>query len=1126
MKWGWGRLFMWYSPPIRAKWIWGLLGLGVGQGQVVEIDTLFSERVVCWALPQGWLLPNGVQTSPSTTWRYDTVAHALCWSDAPETMRVRVRLYLLPHLNSLYEPLPWSALEKWDSLMSSSRLAASPFMEKEVRDTFSSRLNRSGSLIRSLTVGTGQNATLNSAFRLNLEGLIAPDLYLIAALTDENLPFQTAATQAISDFDRVSIGLRWRSSQLLLGDLELRETRSQFANFYRNVLGGELKSTVGRHRPHLAFAEAKGRFHTNSFMGQEGRQGPYPLTGKNGERFIPILAGSEKVYINGVLMRRGQDQDYVIDYTVGEITFTPRVPITAATRVVVDFEYADRSYGRSFIWLEDTWSRESLQVTVSYFRQADNPRRPLDFSLSPEEERFLASLPMGRTVGLLPGVDTLPYEAGAIRYAVRDTLIGGDTLRYFVRSQDPAQALYQVSFVFVGGGRGDYVREPSSLNGNAFRWVGPGAGDYIVGRVVPLPTSVEVLSFRHQWNGPKRISWSGELNGSRYSENRFAGRSQQDVAFRQVFRWQVRPDTSLWQASPELAFQYVGARYQNADRVYEREYGRVWNFNDLGTRAVERLAEIRLPLRWKNRYRLTPNLGWRSWGDSLRTSRYALLWEGLDTLHGLGGQYLLEYIPSVSRGGSDKWLRHTGKVFYTYGKWQGGAAIWAEARQSGLLDTANFRFWEYTPYLRYQGARLSFRVGYQWRREWQRPARELTPRLALRFQSHMPQIEMSYQRVKWSFSTLTSYRIFLPGDSVFQLLFTRVLLSQNTLRLRLRPWEVEGFYQLSSEQTPQRQVLFVAVNPGQGTHEWRDLNGDGLQQIEEFFPAVNPLIANFIRVQRATGRFLPAIALSTAFSLRWQPEKRLRWLGYQVNTRLEQRQNAPDARWTRYIPSPPRMDTTFLQWNLLHRQDLFLFRTATKGDQTFAFQYQLSQFVPLSGLQRQITRQYTSRSRYNFSRVVGGEFLIVYTQKVSQAPQQGDLNYAHEGIEFYPQGIYQPTVKWRTSIGVAYRDKRGTALQSFRLRGVRFPIEQRWTWKAGAFVGVRVEPAFFRASVTLPPLLSFDLLEGMQPGRNLFASLNLNWPLNRFIELSLLYEGRFGEREPFHSARMQARANF
>jgi len=46
-------------------------------------------------------------------------------------------------------------------------------------------------------------------------------------------------------------------------------------------------------------ATAKGKFNTNQFQGMDGVQGPYRLTGKNGEQQFIVIAGSEHVYIDG-----------------------------------------------------------------------------------------------------------------------------------------------------------------------------------------------------------------------------------------------------------------------------------------------------------------------------------------------------------------------------------------------------------------------------------------------------------------------------------------------------------------------------------------------------------------------------------------------------------------------------------------------------------------------------------------------------------------------------------------------------------------------------------------------------------------------------------------------------------
>jgi hypothetical protein len=48
----------------------------------------------------------------------------------------------------------------------------------------------------------------------------------------------------------------------------------------------------------------------SNFTGVEGSQGPYKLKGQNGELYVLVISGSERVYVNGLLLERGENNDY------------------------------------------------------------------------------------------------------------------------------------------------------------------------------------------------------------------------------------------------------------------------------------------------------------------------------------------------------------------------------------------------------------------------------------------------------------------------------------------------------------------------------------------------------------------------------------------------------------------------------------------------------------------------------------------------------------------------------------------------------------------------------------------------------------------------------------------------
>jgi len=214
---------------------------------------------------------------------------------------------------------------------------------------FGPGIQKSGTIVRGFTVGTTKDFSLNSGLRLQLSGRLSDDIEIVAALTDENTPIQPEGnTERLEELDKVFIQVKHPNATGTFGDYQVRKRFGEFGVIDRKLQGLMGEFLVSDYSGYVAVASSRGKFNSNLFNGLDGVQGPYRLSGINNERDIIVIAGTEKVFVDGIEMRRGENNDYVIEYANATVTFTPNRLITSASRITIDFEYSDRRYSRNF----------------------------------------------------------------------------------------------------------------------------------------------------------------------------------------------------------------------------------------------------------------------------------------------------------------------------------------------------------------------------------------------------------------------------------------------------------------------------------------------------------------------------------------------------------------------------------------------------------------------------------------------------------------------------------------------------------------------------------------------------------------------------------------------------------
>ncbi len=447
-----------------------------------------------------------------------------------------------------------------------------------------SGLQTSGSIMRGVQIGTNRDFSLNSGLNVELSGKLTEDMEVIAALTDESTPIQPEGnTQTLHEVDKVFVKFKSPYVQGTVGDFNLQYKNSAFAAVSRKLQGLTLTGSYKQQQLNAVIATTRGFFNHLSFLGQEGRQGPYQLIGKNGEKDIIVLAGTERIWINGEKMVRGESSDYIIEYGNGQIRFTSRRLITSESRIEVDFEYypAVQKYNRNVYSsaLNSGWYNGKLNFRFQAYRETDDPRQVLDegSGVNAEEKAILRAAGDDPLQAFVPGETYLSDFSGS--YIKRDTLWQDASYSYFkYRGKNAGD--YTVVFSDVGDGNGDYSRDRLGV----YSWTGPKTGRYLPVRLLALPSRHDLADMRIDWKSGTTASVSFEYALSRQDHNILSSRDDTDntgsaVQLKAKFEKANLKIQSvqLGRFSIQADARYIENTFRSADRFRKADFQRFWN---------------------------------------------------------------------------------------------------------------------------------------------------------------------------------------------------------------------------------------------------------------------------------------------------------------------------------------------------------------------------------------------------------------------------------------------------------------------------------------------------------------------------------------------------------------------
>jgi hypothetical protein len=1013
-----------------------------------------------------------------------------------------------------------------------------------------------GSFARGFSVGNTQSLVVNSKFDLQLQGEIGNGIKINAAISDDNVPIQVEGnTQVLQEFDRVFIELAKNKTQLIAGDYAINRPNSYFMNYYKKLKGIGLRNTFDTPKSSLTssvnVANSRGKFARQTILNKEGNQGPYKLQGNANERFIIVLSGTEKIYFNGQLIKRGQEYDYIIDYNLGEVTFNSNKIVAKESRIIVEFEYTDQNYYRTLYTASADVKWQNSRLVYNFYSEQDSKSSTSQIKLDSLSRKALQDGGDDEEKYIVSNVRAANVEEQAIKYEIlSNPQFPKDKNEYFLQfSNDANKQLFFSSFSEVGQGIGSYIiDQTSSVNGRIYKFVGFGNGNYEpVTKVIP-PEQKQMMDVSYDINLKKFGNFSTNLALTLFDKNRLSSIGDNDnMGLAGLFNYDnahtlTRNKNDSLRLIYSFSSELNNDQFKPLNQYRDAEFNRDWNYksntllNDriyVGQIGLESKA-IGFALRY-NSFKSSSIFEGQRFRLNLRLEHKGLSFIAAPSL-----------LKSSGLTGSTSFLRPNFLLSQTLGKsknLQLGVELESEdnvKQKNNLdLDSSSYKFYYIKSFIslgdsRTKGIRLSYN----------KRADDFASPIALENAINIDEYELNAAWAKKENSQLIAILKYRNFDVVNSTLAKnekskRTLLGSINYNLTL--WKnaiiFANNYQVNSGQTPKLEFVFQKIENLRGEYVYIGSDTATVKNINDFrFDPTNPL-AQYTRFSLANNEFTTTNNVALNQSIRIEPSRYFKFdssaslikklvskLSNNSILRINNQRDANNAT-INYLDFSSKDTTT-----VSYQKNIVITTLFNRGNAD----YDISHIFRSNGAKTNQINGFEDRSlienewklRVNllkntdaFLSYTSGNRL--FTSKLFRARDLDlDLSKISAEINYRYSTKMRVGVKFNNSlVAQSVNNKETTRKQEYILA-----INRREVKSASVDLNFSVLNIAYKGAANSP--IQYDLLEGFQPGVNYTWGLNLTKRIKSNIDLTIVYDGRkAGVTKTINVGRMQLKIN-
>lgn len=1082
------------------------------------------------------------------------------WNDSTNSIYVNSELSTIEvcyrTLSSiLTQPVQNRSLADYDDSRESEIFVSKPgLIEKEELFDFGG-VQRYGVISRGISFGNRQSLFVNSTLNLQMDGKLDENLNISAVITDQNVPYQPEGnTQQIRDFDNVFIKLYNDNFDVTAGDIVLREPEKSgyFLRYYKNIQGLQAsyrgKSNQWTHESRVSGALSKGKFNSSVVTPIDGLTGPYKLRGPNGERFIIVIANSEKVFIDGKLLKRGFDQDYVIDYNLGEITFNNHIIITQFTIIRVDYEYAEQFYNRSNLSAYQSLSNENVTIFANFYRERDNPNSTLGMSLGEEDLNQLRGVGDQQDLAFITNFDSVQFSENRILYIKKDTAdADGMTQTIFDYTTNRGDALFRPTFSEVGFGNGDYILLQTSTNGRIYQWVSPqggiSQGNYQAGALIPLPNSRQMMSLGTDVKLSEYESIHNEIAFSNTDQNLYSDVDDTDNVSRGYFasvESNGRPSglsDYKWVGSASL--EYDEADFTFIDRYRPILFDRDWNYTPDRQESVDDLLIfLKFGIQKDNENKFVASLNRRKRAEFIDGWQQTLDFnQEISNFRLLSTHFHLEN-DQLDR--NTEWIRSRSDLSYRGWSFAPGYIFDLDQNVIQEGDSVVNSLMHYKSHEIYlestDSVAATYRIGYQLRNDQLTIGGQMTDYL---FSKNLT-ASYGYSGEKGSVSADFNYRktedkleLDVGQDEVIS---GRINWIQSMLNRNIRS---NFSYSSGNSRELRREFIYLPVATGEGTHTWRDTNDDGIQDLNEFFEAINPDERNYVKIFTPTDDYIISFqtfylhTIDAKFPVNWRSQGGIKQIVSKLSANVNFNINfktTSNAYRDRLNPFEIQLaDEDLISAQNGKRYTFFYNRNGRGFAGDFTYQTSDNKQLLIQGFETREKNEWISNAKIDLSQ----EYTFRVTTTLGRLLNQSDFldsrNFEIATNAYRPQLIWQPSNVLRLIGSFERKSRQNELMESSSESALTKTYNTELTWNKAGSGSLRGSFSIVNIDFSGDPssYLGYLLLDALQPGANQTWQLNWQQRLSKGMQISLLYNGRKSEDvKAIHTGSVQVTAFF